>query len=63
MRIALKTQLELLSNETQARDEEKAHIKAAQARIKQAEVAVAEAKLRLRPHDNRGSRGWSRVSD
>ncbi len=45
--IALKTQLELLSNETQERDEEKAHIKAAQARIKQAEVAVAEAKLRL----------------
>ncbi len=44
---ALKTQLELLSAETQARDEERAHIKAAKARINQAEVAVAEAKLRL----------------
>ncbi|MCP4945113.1 MAG: HlyD family efflux transporter periplasmic adaptor subunit [Planctomycetaceae bacterium] len=44
---ALTTQLELLSDETKARDEAQAHIKAAKARVSQAEVVVAEAKLRL----------------
>ena len=44
---ALKTQLELLSDETKALDESQAHIKAATARVSQAQVAVAEAKLRL----------------
>ena len=44
---ALKTQLDLLSDETKARDEASAHIKAAKARVSQAEVAVSEAKLRL----------------
>ena len=44
---ALKTQLELLSDETKDRDEALAHIKADTARVSQAQVAVAEAKLRL----------------
>ena len=46
-RNALKTQLELLADETKAKDEAQAKIKAAKARVEQARVAVAEAKLRL----------------
>ncbi len=44
---AWKTRLGVRSAGAQARDEERAHVKAAKARINQAEVAVAEAKLRL----------------
>lgn len=46
-RDALKTQLELLADETKAKDEAQAKIKAAKARVEQARVAVAEAKLLL----------------
>ncbi|MBC8354405.1 MAG: HlyD family efflux transporter periplasmic adaptor subunit [Planctomycetes bacterium] len=46
-RDALKTQLELLVDETKARDEAEANVKAATSRITQASVVVAEAKLRL----------------
>jgi len=46
-RDALKTQLELLADETKAKDEAQAKIKAAKARVEQARVAVAEAKLQL----------------
>ena len=46
-RDALKTQLELLADETKAKDEALAKIKAAKARVEQARVAVAEAKLQL----------------
>ncbi|MBN1912549.1 MAG: efflux RND transporter periplasmic adaptor subunit [Pirellulales bacterium] len=46
-RDSLKTQLELLADETKAQDEAKAKIKAAQARVEQARVVVDEAKLRL----------------
>ena len=46
-RDALKTQLELLADETKDKDEAKAKIKAAEARVEQARVAVAEAKLQL----------------
>jgi len=46
-RDALKTQLELLADETNARDTALADVKAAEARVQQAEVVVAEAKLRL----------------
>ena len=45
-RDALKTQLELLADETKARDEAQAKVQAATARVSQASVAVAEAKLR-----------------
>jgi HlyD family secretion protein len=44
---ALNTQLELLTDEVRARDEADAEGKAAIARVTQARVAVAEAKLRL----------------
>lgn len=46
-RDALRTQLELLADETKAKDEALAKIKGARARVTQAEVAVAEAKLKL----------------
>jgi HlyD family secretion protein len=46
-RDALKTQLELLADETRAVNEAKAQIKAAAARVSQTTVDVAEAKLRL----------------
>lgn len=46
-RDALKTQLELLADEIRARDESEAGVKAAEARVEQARVAVAEAKLQL----------------
>ena len=46
-RDALKTQLELLAEETRARDEAKARVKAAQARVEQARVGVAETELQL----------------
>jgi RND family efflux transporter MFP subunit len=46
-RDALQTQLELLADETKAKDEADARVKAAEARVEQARVAVAEAKLRL----------------
>ena len=46
-RNALKTQLVLLANETKAKDEALARIKAAKARVAQARVAVAEANLQL----------------
>lgn len=46
-RDALKTQLLLLTDETQARDTARAKIKAAQARVAEAKVVVAEAKLQL----------------
>jgi HlyD family secretion protein len=44
---ALGTQLKLLADETQAKDEAVARLQAAEARIDQARVALAEAKLRL----------------
>ncbi|MCH2129763.1 MAG: efflux RND transporter periplasmic adaptor subunit [Pirellulaceae bacterium] len=44
---ALQTQLELLADETKAKEEAHARTKAATARVEQAHVAVAEAKLRL----------------
>lgn len=46
-RDALKTQLELLADEVKARDETQARLQAAEARVTQAKVAVAEAQLRL----------------
>ena len=46
-RNALQTQLELLADETQAKNEALAQIRAATARVAQAGVIVAEAKLRL----------------
>lgn len=46
-RDALKTHLELLADETRERDEAKAQVQAAKARLSQVRVAVAEAKLRL----------------
>ena len=46
-RDALKTQLRLLIDETKARDEAQAQIKAANARVDQARVAVAEAELQF----------------
>jgi len=46
-RDALRTQLQLLVDEIKARDEAAAQVKAAQARLDQTSVAVAEAKLRL----------------
>jgi len=46
-RDALRTQLELLVDEIKAKQEAEARIKAATARIEQAEVTVAETKLRL----------------
>lgn len=46
-RDALKLQLELLADETKAKDEAQAKIKAANARLEQAHVAVAEANLQL----------------
>jgi HlyD family secretion protein len=46
-RDALQTQLELLADETKAKDQAEARIKAANARVAQTRVAVAEAKLRL----------------
>ena len=46
-RDALRTKLELLADETKARDEAAAEVVAAEAMLKQARVAVAEAKLRL----------------
>ena len=46
-RNALRTQLELLTDETEARDEARAKIKGSTARVAQAGVAVAEAKLQL----------------
>ncbi len=46
-RNALKTQLQLLADEIEAKDRAHADVQAAQARLTQAQVAVAEAKLRL----------------
>ena len=46
-RDALRTQLELLAEETRAKDSAVAKVHAAAARVEQARVAVAEAKLRL----------------
>jgi len=46
-RDALKTQLELLADETKAKDEAEAKVRAAAARVAQARVAVAEARLQL----------------
>jgi HlyD family secretion protein len=46
-RNALRTQLKLLADETEARDEARAKIKGSTARVAQAGVAVAEAKLQL----------------
>ena len=46
-RNALKTQLELLTDETKAKDQAQATIRAAKARVEQARVAVAEAQLQL----------------
>jgi HlyD family secretion protein len=46
-RNALKTQLELLADEIKAKDEAKARVRAATARVAQALVVVAEAKLQL----------------
>ncbi|MFK8115219.1 MAG: efflux RND transporter periplasmic adaptor subunit, partial [Rubripirellula sp.] len=46
-RDALKTQLKLLADELQARDEAKSHVQAGEARVQQARIQVAEAKLRL----------------
>ena len=46
-RDALRTQLELLADETQAKDRGAAQLQAAAARVAQARVALAEAKLRL----------------
>jgi RND family efflux transporter MFP subunit len=46
-RDALKTQLELLADEIQAKEQGAAKVRAASARLAQARVAVAEAKLQL----------------
>ncbi|MCA9089524.1 MAG: HlyD family efflux transporter periplasmic adaptor subunit [Planctomycetaceae bacterium] len=46
-RDALQTQLELLTEETQAKDEATARMHAAKARVEQVQVTVAEAKLQL----------------
>jgi RND family efflux transporter MFP subunit len=46
-RDALRTQLELLADEIKAKDEAKAKVAAAQARVEQSKVMQAEAKLRL----------------
>ena len=46
-RNALKTQLDLLADETKAKDESQAKIKGAKARVAQACVSVAEARLQL----------------
>jgi RND family efflux transporter MFP subunit len=46
-RDALQTQLELLADERQAKDSAEAKLKAAKARVEQARVSLAEAKLRL----------------
>lgn len=46
-RDALKTQLELLADEIKAKDGAEAKVKAATARVEQAHVVVAEAKLQL----------------
>ena len=46
-RNALKTQLDLLADEIKAKDEAEAQVKAADARLEQARVVVAEAQLRL----------------
>lgn len=46
-RDALQTQLELLADERKARDEAQAKLKAAEARVAQAAVAIEEAQLRL----------------
>ena len=46
-RDALQTQLDLLADETKAKDEAQAQVKAARARVQQASVAVAQAKLQL----------------
>ena len=46
-RDALRTQLQLLADEIKAKDEAAAKVKAATARLEQARVAVAEAKLQL----------------
>lgn len=46
-RDALQTQLKLLADETQAKDSAMAKLNAAEARVEQARVALAEAKLRL----------------
>lgn len=47
-RNALKTQLELLADETKEKDKAQAKIKGAKARVEQARVAVAQARLQLR---------------
>lgn len=47
-RDALKTQLELLADETQAKDEAVARVRRAAAYVAQANVAVAQAKLQLK---------------
>jgi RND family efflux transporter MFP subunit len=46
-RDALKTQLKLLADETQAKEQADAKVKAATARVEQARVIVAEARLQL----------------
>ena len=46
-RDALKTQLELLADEIEAKDEAKARVRAATARVAQARVVIAEAQLQL----------------
>jgi RND family efflux transporter MFP subunit len=46
-RDSLETQLELLADETRDKDEAEARVKAADARLEQTRVVVAEAKLRL----------------
>ena len=46
-REALRVQLQLLADETQARDEAQASVKSAEARLKQMQVAEAEAELQL----------------
>ncbi len=46
-RDALKTQLELLADETAIRDESESQVRVAEARVEQARVAVAQAELRL----------------
>jgi HlyD family secretion protein len=47
-REALNVQLQLLADETQAKDESQASVKSAEARVKQMEVAEAEADLQLK---------------
>jgi HlyD family secretion protein len=46
-RDALRTQVTLLADEKQAKDEAEAQVQAAKARVEQARLALAEAKLRL----------------